>query len=247
VLGPTQGALDLTLTLRADRVVLRWRAEKNGLGSQRVEHKVAGRWQLLASLDGRAAEYEVRPLPPAGERRSYRVVWIEPSSGRRFLSDELGVRLGAQSGPRPVRELSIALYQQHVPYVRFSIPTAPCRSVVPCAVEGHACGTDGHCRGGNGAAGLASDYHPGRATYALWREGALEPDWVGFRSPGWEGQYNHLSWVAAGALTPGGREVAYRVVAHPLKDGAPEPDLAAPFGTSDELLAVPGRATVGLP
>jgi len=235
VKGPFHGAMDLTLTLRADGVELAWQAEASGLGTYAVRRSTdRASWTTVASgLSGTTTRHLV-PRPPAGVATFYQVLWSYGGTTR--YSDLLGAKVGTRSGARPPIDPSIALYQLNVPYVRWHLPTQ-CSDLVPCTAEhGLGCDDTGLCRQGLGTDDPASDYHPGAVTYTLKRGGNTVVATVG-RKPGWDGQYNHVRFSGAETSVANGTVVEYLAEARDL-DGVL-------LGTTDTVLAVPGQSTVG--
>ncbi len=248
VKGPFHGAMDLSLTLQQHNIVLRWKTEVAQLGSYQVQWSTDRvTWTPLVTLPGSASNWQ-GGLSQPGIDTFYRVRWTSGTTN--LFSDQLGVNIGGATpvnvsgDQRPPINLTIALYQQGVPYVRWELPNScglgNSDPNAPCTTSDLTCQA-GVCRNPGGV--RMSDYHGGLAHYQLLKRetGYSIIGSVG-RKPNAD-QFNHMNFSSADPAAAGGAVSGYRVIAY--HDDGTGSGLGSTYGQTDVVLAVPNQATVG--
>jgi hypothetical protein len=249
VKGPFHGGMDFTLTLQQHNVVLRWKTEVAQLGSYQVQWSTDRvSWSVLASnLPGSTSTWQ-GGLPQPGVDTFYRVRWT--NGGTTLFSDQLGVNIGGgtpvnvSGDQRPPTNVTVALYQQGVPYVRWEVPNSCALGNsdphAPCNSSDLVCGAN-VCRNPDGV--RMSDYHGGLAHYQLLkRESGYAVIGRVNRKPHPD-QYNHMNFSSADPAATSGAASGYRVSAY--HDDGTGGGLGSTYGQTNVVLAVPNQATVG--
>jgi len=258
IVGPSQGGLDLALTVYPDRIGLKWLIESTNKGTYVIQKSLDRvTWSAVATVSGATSTYDISPRPANAMDTFYRVAWNDGTTTR--YSDQLGVNLGTgtvvnmSAGQRPPINPSISLLEGNNPYIRWELPTvcgtgSNVSANAPCSLQDS--GTPimscvaGECRGGSDGSGdLQSDYHTANVRYVTEKRGSgtsFSSAWTVDRS---SGDNYRIRFSSADNAVSSNTVAGYRVSAYPV-DGAGT--LGTSWGHTDVLLAVPGNATVGV-
>src|SRR5262249_45651490 len=130
VIGPTEGGMDLRLTLYSDHIGLTWTTTEDASGSYKVQRSTnRTTWTNIGSANGGQSSFDTS-RPANGVDTFYRLAWTNAAGTSTLFSDQLGVNLGSatpvdvNASKRPPVNPSISLYQLSNPYVRWELPTS---------------------------------------------------------------------------------------------------------------------------